>query len=339
MNEPRKTMHSGWLTALLLGVMTIFAAASQAQTCLTTEDMDAATKAALLNTSQRFFDLGAKGDSATLKQSAIPSLAAGFSGIETVIKDNQANFSAAKATTRPPFFLKAEGTAPIDRAEFLCGVFSANGQTATSSEFVIPNLPPGNYAIAILDVPTAKGPFTVSFVLQQAGTDWKLGGLYVKATQINGHDGNWFADRARQFKTKGQFHNAWFYFLEAREILVPVPFMYTQKTDKLYDESQAAKPSDLPGDGKTSDLAAAGKTYKLTELYPLTVGSDLDMVVKYQSADVSNTTQTYAENMTVIKALLAKYPEFRDAFDGVVVRAVEPSGKDYGAMLSMKDIK
>ena len=41
----------------------------------------------------------------------------------------------------------------------------------------------------------------------------------------------------------------------------------------------------------------------------------------------------------VIKALVTKYPEFRDAFDGVVVRAVEPSGKDYGAMLPMKDIK
>jgi hypothetical protein len=339
MNDSRNTTHSGWLPALLLGLMTTLTAASRAQTCLTADDMDAATKTALVTTSQRFFDMAAKGDAATLRHNAIASLAADFTNIETVIKDNQPNFSGVKATVRSPFFLKAEGTVPIDRAEFLCGIFSANGQTATSSEFVIPNLPPGSYAIAILDVPTAKGPYTVSFVLQQAGTDWKLGGFYVKSTQINGHDGNWFADRARQFKVKGQFRNAWFYFLEARELLVPVPFMYTQKTDKLYDESQAAKPSDLPADGTTSDLAGAGKTYKLTALYPLPVGSDLDVVVKYQSADVSNTTQTYAENMIVIKALLAKYPEFRDAFDGVVVRAVEPSGKDYGAVQSMKDIK
>ena len=34
-----------------------------------------------------------------------------------------------------------------------------------------------------------------------------------------------------------------------------------------------------------------------------------------------------------------KYPEFRDAFDGVVARAVEPSGRDYGSLLPMKDIK
>jgi hypothetical protein len=40
-----------------------------------------------------------------------------------------------------------------------------------------------------------------------------------------------------------------------------------------------------------------------------------------------------------MKALVLKYPEVRDAFDGVVVRGVEPSGKDYGTMLPMKDIK
>jgi hypothetical protein len=40
-----------------------------------------------------------------------------------------------------------------------------------------------------------------------------------------------------------------------------------------------------------------------------------------------------------MKALLAKYPQCRDAFGGIVVRAVEPSGKDYGSMLPMKDIK
>ena len=40
-----------------------------------------------------------------------------------------------------------------------------------------------------------------------------------------------------------------------------------------------------------------------------------------------------------VAALVAKYPEFRDAFAGIVVRAVEPSGRDYGSMLTMKDIK
>jgi len=78
-----------------------------------------------------------------------------------------------------------------------------------------------------------------------------VGGLYVKASQIAGHDGDWFLNRAREFHTKGQAHNAWFYYLEARSLISPLPFMSTAITDKLYDESQKAQPTDLPADGKT----------------------------------------------------------------------------------------
>jgi hypothetical protein len=313
---------------------------AHAQTCFTASDMDEPIRTALLNTTKRYFDMASRGDSAALKQNSIASVASDFSGIETVVKDNQANFSGAQATPRAPFLLKAEGTAPLERAEFLCGVFGKNGQTADSAVFVLPNLPPGTYAVAILDVPTAKQPYTLSFVLQQEGKDWKIGGFYVKETQIAGHDSNWFAERARAFKAKNQNHDAWLYYIEARDLAVPVPFIYTQVTDKLADESETVKPSDLPAEGSTSELAAAGKTQRLTALFPQAVGQDLDLVVKYQSADVSNTTQTFQENAAVMKALVGKYPEFRDAFDGVVARAVEPTtGRDYGSLLPMKDIK
>jgi hypothetical protein len=322
---------------LMLGLSCVWAASAYAQTCLTSSDMDDPTRSALVNTAKRYFEMAARGDSAALRQNSIAGVAADFSGIEAAVKDNQSSFSGAQANPRAPFLLKAEGKVPLEHAEFLCGVFGATGQTANSAEFLIPNLPPGDYGIATLDVSTTKGPYAVTFVLQQQGSDWKVGGFYVDAP-VKGHDGQWFAEQARVFKAKGQSHDAWFYYLEARQLLVPVPFMDTQVTDKLDDEFQNAKPTDLPG-ANTVDLAAAGKTYKLTALFPLTVGQDFDLVVKYQSADVSNTAQTFQDNTAVMKALVGKYPEFRDAFDGIVARAVEPSGKDYGSLLPMKEIK
>jgi hypothetical protein len=297
--------------------------------------MEQSSRSALLTTAKRFYDMAARGDSASLRQNAIISLASNFSGIENAVRENQANLTGAQPTPRAPFLLKAEGTAPLARAEFLCGVFGAQGQTRDSVVFVIPNLPPGNYGIVTFDVLTGRGAYTVSFVLQQERSDWKLGGFYARQAQISGHDGNWFADRAREFKAKGQMHNAWFYYGEARELLVPVPFMATFVTDKLYDEMQPLKPADLP----PADLAAGGKTYKLTDLFPIPVASDFDLVVKYQSADVSDSGRTFQDNMAVMKALVSKHPELRDGFTGIVVRAVEPSGRDYGSMLAMKDIK
>ena len=328
------------LLALQLGLAVCIAGLgcaglAQAQTCLGVADMDEAARTALVSTGKRYFDLAARGDATALRQNAIASVASDFSGIEASIKDNQSDLAGAQATSRAPYLLKAEGTAPVERAEFLCGVFGTHGQTTDSAVFVLNNLIPGNYGIVIFDVAAAKAPMTLSLVLQQQGSDWKLGGFYVKAVQAAGHDGNWFAERARAFKAKGQMHNAWFYFLEARDLLSPVPFMNTMVTDKLYDESESVKPSDLP----PTDLSAGGKTFKLTSLFPQGVGKDLAVVVKYQASDISNTTQSYETNLTLTKALVAKYPEFRDAFDGVVARAVDPAGRDYGSLVAMKDIK
>jgi len=317
----------------------VLATAASAQTCLTVSDMDTPTHSALEGAAKRYFDMAARGDTTALKQNSIAALAANFSGVESAVTDSQPNLAGAQAQTRPPFLLKIDGDKPLERAEFLCGVFGKNGQTADSAAFVIPNLAPGNYGFITLEISTGENPLTVSFVLQQQGPDWKIGGFYVHASQVAGHDANWFAEKARALKTKGQTRDAWLYFLQARDLAVPVSFMYTQVTDKLYDESQAVKPTDIPADGKTVDLLAGGKTYQLTTMFPVAVGQDLDVVVKYQASDVSHTSQTYKDNIDVIRALVAKYPELRDAFVAVVARAVTPSGQDYGSMLPMKEIK
>jgi len=329
-----KTLR-GVLLTFLLGATHAFS-----QTCLTSEDMDALTRSALQAAGSRYFDMVARGDAASIRQNSISAVANDFGAIEGTIKDRQSDLAGSHATARTPFLLKAEGTAPLPRAEFLCGVFGATGQTATSAEFIIPNLPPGNYAIVILDVATQKTPYTLSLVLQQVGADWKIGGFFLLPAQIAGHESNWFLEHARAFKVKGQIHNAWLYFIEGRDLAVPVSFMYTQLTDKLYDEAQTMKPPNFPVEGGTADLVApTGKTYKLTAVFPTALGQDLDLVVKYETPSVADTGQIFQENMAVMKALLLKFPELREAFDGVVARGVEPSGRDYGSLMPMKGIR
>jgi hypothetical protein len=329
----RKLLCVGWLWLLLLG------ASGYAQTCQSASDMDASVRSALENAAKRYFDMSARGDSASLKQNSISAVASNFSGIETAVKDHQAALAGAKASVRPPFVLMAEGAQPLPRAEFLCGVFGANGQTKDSAVFVLSNLPPGKYGVTIIDVSGGNMPMTLTLILQQQGNDWKLAGFIPKSSQAAGHDVSWYAQRARDFKAKGKSHNAWLYFTEVTALSSPVDIMSTLATDRLYDEAKASQPADVPADGKTVDLSAGGKTYHLSEIFPLAVANDLDVVVRYQVPDISDTAKVFQDNMAVIKGLVTKYPELRDAFAGVVARAVDPSGRDYGTLLPMKDIK
>jgi hypothetical protein len=335
--DHKTCIRKGWLVWAGLAVM-LLAGAAAGQTCMAGDEIDAATRTTLENAAKQYYDWTLKGDSASIKQNSIPSVAADFGGIESAMKDGQTQFAGAQATVRPPFLLHAEGSESSARVEFLCGVFGKAGQTSNSAVFVIPNLPPGDYAVTIMDV-AAKNPWTLSLVLQKMGNAWKLGGYYARPTEAGGHNGAWFRDKAREFKAKGENHNAWMYYLEARSLMAPVPFMSTQETDRMYDESQALQPTDAPSSDAPVELSANGKTYRVTSMFPIGVADDIDLVVKYQCASVSNTAQTYQDNLAAIRALVAKYPEYRNGFTSIIARAVEPSGRDYGTMLAVKDIK
>ena len=116
--------------------------------------------------------------------------------------------------------------------------------------------------------------------------------------------------------------------------------MSTAGLDKVSDEMQSVRPADLPTGEQPMKLATAGgKTYDITQLFAVPVTDGLGLVVKFQVPDISNTAQTYQDNVAVMKGLIAKYPEFRDAFSSIVARAVAPSGQDYGTLLAMKDVK
>ncbi len=323
----------------MLGILLACGLPALGQTCFTSDDMDAATRTAIQAAAARYFEMVTRGDAASLKQNAIPAVANNFAGIEGTLKDKQSEFAGVQATPQSPFQLKLDGAAPLERADFLCGVFNGP-QAARSAEFVIPNLPPGNYGLVLMDFRTQKAPYTLSLILQLQGTDWKLGGFFLHPNQILGHDVDWFLQRARDFKAKGQTHNAWLYFLQARDLAMPLSFMYNVATSKIYDEEQTVRPNDFPIDGSTVSITGPdGKAIKLTAMFGLPVEQNLNLVVKYLTTDVSNSGQTFQENMNVMRAVLAKFPELRDGFEGIIMRAVEMSGRDYGSMLAMKDIK
>ncbi len=320
--------------------LTFLCSMAAAQTCQTAADMDAAVRTAITTAGQRYFDMVAKGDAASLRQNAIPSVAGDFSGVENTIKESQPDLSGAQATVKSSFVLDAQDSTPNQQDEFWCGVFNKNGQTANSAAFYFYGLPPAKYAVVLLDANSPKGRTMFSEVLQQVGNDWKFAGLYIKPAQVAGHDSDWFLNQARQYKTKGQFHNAWFYYRMAISLISPMQAqMSTLATDKLYDEAEPIHPKDLPANAKPAELNAGGVTYKLTEIFPQPVGNDLDLVVKYQSTNVANPNLAYQDNMNIMKALVAKYPEIRDAFNAVLARAVDTTGRDYGTLLAMKDIK
>jgi hypothetical protein len=60
---------------------------------------------------------------------------------------------------------------------------------------------------------------------------------------------------------------------------------------------------------------------------------------QYNSPDAATPAIASQDNAAVMKALLAKYPEMREAFGGVIARAADHSVHEYVTLTPMKDIK
>ncbi len=321
--------------ALLLIVVLAIASWLPGQTCSTGSDLDAAAKGAIDSAATQYLQMSKNGDVAGLKANAIPQLAGDFSSIEQAVVTNKPYLAGGQATIAGTYLLDAsQAKAPLPRAEFYCGIFNSQDRLG----FFIPNLPPGRYAVVIQKV-NGKDPITLTVVLQNLNGAWKLAGYYPRLDSLGGHDGDWYLAKAREYKAKGYSRDAWFYYLTAWDLKAPVNFMSTPQLDKIADEMQAARPSDLPSDSSPLSISANGKVFKITELAAVPVDNNLDLRIRYQNPDAGNSGVAFQDNMAVIKAVAAKYPEVRDAFNSIIVRAVDGSGHEYGSLLPVKDIK
>jgi hypothetical protein len=319
------------------GLLVLAAVCStQAQTCYTGSEIDPPTAKAVESAAQQYFSMSARGDVAGLRANAMPEIAANFGGIEQAVVSNKLYFAQEQPSETRIFVLDAtESKTAQPRTEFYCGIYNSPDRVG----FAIPSLPPGRYAVSIAKVAGAS-PITLTMILQDAGKNsWKLAGYYARLNSIGDHDGQWYLSKAREYKEKGQRYNAWFYYLTAWDLTAPVDFMGTPTLDRLSDELQAARPGDLPTNTAPMELASGGKTFKITDMAAVPVPGDLDVRVQYETPDAASAGLAAQDNISVSKALLAKYPEFRGAFGAVIARALDHDGHSYTTLTPMKDMK
>lgn len=305
------------------------------QTCSSGAELDAATKSAINAAATQYLSMSKNGDVAGLKANAIPAITGNFSAIEQAVVTNKQYFADGPATITGTYQLDAsEEKAALQRADFYCGIYNSPDRVG----FSIPNLPPGKYAVVIQKV-NGKDPITLTLVLQNMAGAWKLAGYYPRLDAIGGHDGEWYLTKAREYKAKGDTHDAWFYYLTAWDLTAPVNFMGTPQLDKIATEMQSARPSDLPSQSAPLSLSASGKVFKVTELTAVPVDNKLDLRIRYENPNANNSSVAFQDNMAVIKAIVTKYPELREAFESIIARAVDSSGQEYGTLLPVKEIK
>jgi hypothetical protein len=315
--------------ALLASLALMMTTAAVAQECAADSEVDAATYNALIQTAGNNLQLAKRGDGASLQQVAAPVLANSFDGVRaslTTLKDGL----QGPMTVKHVYLLDA--TNLTGEPQFFCGIFNANGMTPNSASMTIQGLSAGKYALV---VQTMAGTPTVmlSQILQQQGTQWKLAGWFLKQTQIDGHDWQWFWQQGTQNKNQNHPVLAYLYYQQTRDFLAPVSFINTTNLDRVSQAMQSIQSPELPTNGPVTF-----QNYKIVDMYPVIFNGKYDLVIKHEVADVSNTAATFQTNAALLKAWLTAHPEMRDAFKEIEAWAATPQGQRYETLLAVKDI-
>jgi hypothetical protein len=305
------------------------------QTCQGRDEIPEQTRTAIESAAQQAYDQAARGDVNSLKTNSVPSLQSNFGGITAAVNDNKDAFAGAKPQLRTTFLLDNSSAQNSD-GNFYCGVYGSKGVSSGGAQFSLPGLDQGKkYAVVIQDFVGNKGPYLLTTIFEDLN-GWKIAGFQVRPGSAAGHDGLWYLKQARDYKTKGQPHNAWFYYATSWELLAPIPAMNTTLLGNIQEESNGILPKDVPVEGKPVAFTANGKTYTITDMAPYKTDKSFDLSVKYSVPSTADFNATQADARNLANALVAQYPELKDGFNNVWVHAVDPNGGDVVGLVKLR---
>ena len=266
------------LAICLLAAATAFA---PAETCTTQSGMAPAERDAIADAARNLAAKVQSNDATALRTASVAELAKDFGALQYLVGQTAPRLTGGVATVEQVYLLDAstlkrnpDGSAPD--AEFFCSL----NRSTMEAEFVIPALPPGKYAFAMVTMacPGRRGQsrprggcrFSCAKTLDPAQGKWLLAGFYPKPMTAAGHDGLWYWTQARQFAKDKQPWNAWLYYQAAQKLLQPADFVISTHLDKLRTEAAAAAPPAL-SEGVSVDAplvvkAADGSEYHFTGL-------------------------------------------------------------------------
>jgi hypothetical protein len=319
------------LAALLTGQTAI------AVTCTTQSQMTEAQRSVYVQAVQGLATEIQSGNVSAIKAKTIASVAAQFDSIANTIQSVSPTIQGSVLTTQSIYSLHATDLKSPQDTQFFCSVPGSQLLINVS----IPQLPPGEYAFAVVHATGGKQPQQISMILANdpaGSTQWKLAGIFIRPLMYAGHDGVWYWAQARAYANKKQLWNAYFYYQTAAYLLSPADFISSPNLEKLQKEMSGVRPEGLP-DAEPMKIVVKDQTFDITNIHTDGSLGGLDLVVNYKTGDVSDPVATRERNVEVMKALLARHPELREAFHGLWVYANAENQRPFAIELPMNQIQ
>jgi hypothetical protein len=278
---------------------------------MTPQDRDALASAA-----QRAAQAVMQQDFTSLQAALLPAVAPQWDGIRTVVEQGTPLLKGGQVQLRNLYLLDASSLAAPADTQFFC----SNASGSLTVTISMRGLPAGRFAVVLADAVGSQSGAQMAFIFGSDANAWKIGGVFIRPGVLDGHDGIWFWQRARELDKSNSPWSAWFCYEAARYLLVPIDFLSSPNLEKLGQEQAQIKSS--PADAFPYSLADGPRSWKIDSVHLDPALRQADLAVTYESTGVSDPAAVRTEAITVLSALLKAQPALRETFHGLWAYAV-----------------
>ena len=333
---PRLPLRCSRLFAAAL--LAVAAPGAHAVSCTVSAAMSATDRAPLEAIASSLGHDAAAGDTGALKAASAPFLATNFAGIASTVDGVAPGLKGAAVTVQNLYALHARDLQSSgDDAQFFC----SRPSSPLLVTVTLGQLPPGEYALAIIHATGVPAPQQFALILENraaptTAAQWELAGFFVRPLTIAGHSELWFWDQARSLESKNDHLSAYLYLQAAAELARPADLFSSNNLDKLNRELAAAEPKGLPGETPMTVTAPGGGGYSVTGMR---IDTGLGLRVDASVPALGDAVASRSSALALMSALLGKYPGLRESFHGLWVFEKAANGQTYAVEQPMSALQ
>lgn len=302
----------------LLAALLMVPGAARATSCTTQAEMNPQDRDTLASAGQQLGNAIIQQDLSSIQGTLMPAVAGQWDGIRGVIEQGASYVKGGQVQLNTVYSLDATSLTAASDTQFFCS--NSNGSmTVTIS---MRSLPPGKYAVilgyVLTPTPGRAAPMTggqLGFILGLENNAWKLGGVFLRPGTLDGHDGVWWWERARELAKQNTPWSAYFAYDTARYLLLPVDFISSPNMEKLGQEQAQIKES--PAEAFPYSLADGARNWKIDSVHFDASLQQADLNVTYESTGVTDPAAVRTEATAVLSAFLKAQPALRRDFHGL----------------------
>lgn len=162
--------------------------------------------------------------------------------------------------------------------------------------------------------------------------EWRIGSFHILPTTILDRTATDIWTTARNERDAGHEFNAYLLYVAAAQLSFRGPDLGLGIRPQILKElSELKRPPELQGT-PPFEWKLSGTTFRVASIGPIGVGGVFDLQIVHQVEQTSDQHELERQNRELITAFKGAHPEYADVFDGLVVRAVTPSGLGFGTV-------